>query len=103
MLTIVPFFKELIISSFECDHCHFKNNEIQAASEIQDFGHILSLHVLDKSDVQRDIVRSEYATIKIPQLDFEIPPSKKGQVTTIEGIMQKTVEELSLYQDERRA
>jgi len=31
MLTTVPFFKELVVSSFECEHCGFKNNEVQTA------------------------------------------------------------------------
>lgn len=29
LTTSVPFFRELILSSFECDDCYWKNNEVQ--------------------------------------------------------------------------
>ena len=38
MLTKVPFFKEVIISSFECDECGYRDNSIQSGSRIQDKG-----------------------------------------------------------------
>jgi len=28
LFTQVPFFREIIISSFDCEHCHFSNNEV---------------------------------------------------------------------------
>jgi len=45
------------------------------------------LKLTDKIDIGRDIVKSEHAVIKIPELDFEIPSSKKGSITTIEGVI----------------
>src|SRR5690348_13100927 len=36
LLTKIPHFKEVIIMAFECPHCHFRNNEIQSAGEIQE-------------------------------------------------------------------
>ena len=38
MLTKVPFFKEVIISSFECNKCGYHDNSIQSGSKIQDKG-----------------------------------------------------------------
>lgn len=38
MLTRIPFFKEVIISSFQCEQCGLSDNEIQPASEIQKKG-----------------------------------------------------------------
>lgn len=35
LLTYIPYFKEVIIASFQCDHCGERNNEIQSAGEIQ--------------------------------------------------------------------
>lgn len=29
-LTRIPFFKEVVLMSFECPHCHFRNSEIQS-------------------------------------------------------------------------
>ena len=38
MLTKIPFFKEVIISSFECYKCGHRDNSIQSGSTIQDKG-----------------------------------------------------------------
>ena len=38
LLTKIPYFKEIVISSFTCDHCGFKNSEIQSAGRIQEKG-----------------------------------------------------------------
>jgi len=35
LLTYIPYFKEVIVVSFICDHCGNRNNEIQSAGEIQ--------------------------------------------------------------------
>ena len=37
-LTKIPFFREVIVSSFTCDHCGNKNAELQPAGRIQDKG-----------------------------------------------------------------
>ena len=37
MLTSIPFFKEIIISSFECPHCDYSNKAVQYGS-VQDTG-----------------------------------------------------------------
>ena len=29
MLLRVPFFKQIILASFECTHCGFRNNEVR--------------------------------------------------------------------------
>jgi zinc finger protein len=35
LLTSIPYFREVIIMSFRCDHCGNSNTEIQSAGEIQ--------------------------------------------------------------------
>jgi len=35
MLTSIPFFREVIIMSFRCDHCGISNNEVQSAGTIR--------------------------------------------------------------------
>lgn len=40
--------------------------------------------------------------MRIKELELEIPAAKKGQVTTIEGVLENTISELMLYQEERR-
>ena len=45
--------------------------------------------------MNRRVVKTEYATIKIAELDLEIPPqTQKGKLTTIEGFIQNTKENI---------
>ena len=79
LLTKIPFYKEIILMSFECDHCGFKNNEIQSGGKMQEKGHIIKCKISTTGDMNRQIIKSDYATVKIPEIDFEIPPqSKRG-------------------------
>ena len=44
-LTKIPFFREVIVSSFTCDHCGNSNAELQPAGRIQDKGVTYELRV----------------------------------------------------------
>ena len=48
MLTKIPHFKEVIISSFNCEGCGFENREIKSGGRIQEKGHKLTLSVTGK-------------------------------------------------------
>lgn len=45
LLTKIPFFREIIVSSFSCEHCGWNNTEIQSAGRIQDQGVCYTLSV----------------------------------------------------------
>lgn len=65
--------------SFSCPHCNYSNNELQSAGQIQDKGIRFTLQVNDKKDLDRQIVKSDYTSVKIPHIDFEIPSqSQRG-------------------------
>jgi len=54
--------------------------------------------------MNRNVVKSEHATIKIPELDLEIPAiTQKGVINTVEGFLSKTIDGLNELQEERRA
>ena len=45
--------------------------------------------------LNRMVVKSSSAVFRIPELDFEIPAgTQKGQVTTVESILSRTIENL---------
>uniref|UniRef100_A0A672Z7G6 Zinc finger ZPR1-type domain-containing protein n=1 Tax=Sphaeramia orbicularis TaxID=375764 RepID=A0A672Z7G6_9TELE len=46
LLTRIPFFKEIIVSSFNCDNCGWSNTEIQSAGRIQEKGVCYTLNYL---------------------------------------------------------
>lgn len=65
--------------SFNCEHCGYENNEIQSGGMINDKGIRITLNVLNLKDLNRQVVKSDYASIRIPEVDFEIPAqSQKG-------------------------
>eukprot|EP00066_Takifugu_rubripes_P011347 XP_003979960.2 PREDICTED: zinc finger protein ZPR1 [Takifugu rubripes] len=104
LLTKIPFFKEIIVSSFSCPHCQWANTEIQSAGRIQDQGICYMLKVQRKQDLNREVVRADSATTRIPELDFEIPAfTQKGCLSTVEGIIDRAVAGLEQEQPVRRA
>lgn len=104
LLTRIPFFKEIIVSSFSCPHCRWGNTEVQSAGRIQDQGVCITLRVKTKEDLNREVVKADSATTRIPQLDFEIPAfTQKGCLSTVEGILDRAVAGLEQDQEVRRA
>ncbi|KAI0091760.1 zf-ZPR1-domain-containing protein [Irpex rosettiformis] len=101
LLTSIPFFREVIVMSFRCEHCGFQNNEIQSAGSIRPEGAVYTARILTRKDLDRTIVKSENCTITIPDLDLTIPPSR-GQLTTVEGILRNIVTDLGADQPLRR-
>ncbi|KAK6045188.1 ZPR1 zinc finger domain protein [Cooperia oncophora] len=89
--------------SFECPHCGFRNNEIQSGEAVQEHGTEVVLRVQEQVDLRRQMVRSEYATIEVPELELVIPAkTHPGEVTTVEGVLERVGAGLSQEQDRRR-
>lgn len=86
--------------SFYCNHCHFKNTEVQSAGEIQEHGTKYSLKVNNVDDVKREVVKSDTAIMRIEELDIEIPAGR-GKYTQIEGIVMETLKDLQHDQYKR--
>ncbi|KAG2141297.1 zf-ZPR1-domain-containing protein [Suillus clintonianus] len=101
MLTSIPFFREVIVMSFRCEHCGHSNNEIQSAGKIRSEGTIYTVKVLNRGDLDRQLIRSESCSINIPEFQLVLPPSR-GQLTTVEGLLRDIVADLSGQQPLRR-
>ncbi|XP_059625151.1 uncharacterized protein LOC132268317 [Cornus florida] len=105
LLTSIPHFRKILLSAFECPHCGERNNEVQFAGELQPRGCCYSLEFPsgDQKMLNRQVVKSETATIKILELDFEIPPeAQRGILSTVEGILVRALNELQALQEERK-
>ncbi|OLL27073.1 Zinc finger protein zpr1 [Neolecta irregularis DAH-3] len=87
--------------SFECPHCGLKNSEIKNAGIIQEKGARFIFNTSSKTDLNRQIVKSETCTSTIPELDLEIPP-QRGQLTTVEGLLATALEDLEAGQTLRK-
>lgn len=88
LLTSIPYFKEVAIMSFECSHCNTINNELQSVSDIQPKGVRYKVSCTKDEDLQRQIVKTEWSEIKIPEIEFEVK-RQPGLVTNIEGILER--------------
>lgn len=103
MLTKIPHFREVVVTAFECPHCGYRNSELQSASSLADKGMKLTCLITDKKDLNRQIVRTEFASLYIPELDLELPASmNKTYLSTIEGILRNTALDLSEGQSSRK-
>uniref|UniRef100_A0A158QKP5 Zpr1 domain-containing protein n=1 Tax=Haemonchus placei TaxID=6290 RepID=A0A158QKP5_HAEPC len=103
LCTSIPYYKTVIIMSFECPHCGFRNNEIQSGEAVQEHGSEIVLRVQEQVDLRRQLVRSEYATIEVPELELVIPAkTRPGEITTVEGVLERVGTGLSQEQDRRR-
>lgn len=112
MLTKIPFFRgkyitsfiEIIINSFACEECGYKNSEVQFGGKLADFGVKMVCQIISPTHLNRLIVKSEYASIKIPELNVDIPPlTQSGTMNTVEGIINKMIEGLSEGQEDRKS
>lgn len=101
LLTAIPYFREIVIMSFACDHCGLQNNEIQAAGTLQPKGTHYELRLTDLADFSRQVIKSDTATVKFIELDLEIPPGR-GQLTNVEGLLTTVLDDLQLGQEARK-
>ncbi|ERF74373.1 hypothetical protein EPUS_02060 [Endocarpon pusillum Z07020] len=97
----IPFFREVLLESFFCEGCGFKNSTIKSAGEIQEQGSKFTFRVESEADFQRQVVKNDSAIFRIEDLDLEMP-SGHGQLTNIEGIMSKILVELEADQPQRK-
>ncbi|KKP02705.1 zinc finger protein [Trichoderma harzianum] len=101
LLTQIPYFREVVIMSFSCDHCNFQNNEIQPAGTIQPKGTHYELRLTTLADFSRQVVKSDTATVKFIEIDLEIPAGR-GQLTNVEGLLTGVVDDLEMGQEARK-
>lgn len=95
MLTRIPFYRDVVISSFNCDHCHYINNTLESANKIQSHGTRIRLEVKNQNDLNRELIKSDFATLSIPIIEFEIPAlTQKGFLTTVEGVLDRVISNL---------
>lgn len=101
LLTKIPFFKEVIIMSFSCAECGFKNSEIQSAGMIQEKASKYTLKIEEQKDLNRQVIKSDWCTCKFAELDIEIP-AKRGQLTNVEGLLTQIRDDLDSDQPVRK-
>lgn len=95
LLTRIPFFREVMISRFECEHCGYTDNRVQFAGEFPAKGVHFELKVTSPEDLCRRVVKSCFGVIRIPEINFEIPgPTQADSISTVEGVIDQAVKGL---------
>jgi len=96
MRVTVPFFGEMMLSSFRCDECGYRDTTTEPISDIMPKGVSLELEVDSLASLNRKVVTTKWTSIKFPSLELEIPPgtSAGGRLTTIEGLVQEATVKL---------
>eukprot|EP00808_Paulinella_micropora_P015060 g23627.t1 len=96
MLTNIPYFRDIIVSSFDCPHCNFAESEIKPANSLQAKGCRYEIAIKSKAeapdaahrDLNRQVIRGEWCTVLVPHIDFEAPGrGQKAEITTVEGLL----------------
>lgn len=64
----IPHFKEILIMSFNCAFCGYKDTEVKAQGEISKQGKLIELHIKNEADLKRDVFKSDTASLTLPEL-----------------------------------
>ena len=92
----IPYFKEIIISCFKCQECGYKTTDVKGGGGISDKATKFTLTVRTPEDLNRDLFKSETASVKIPEIEFETDTgSMGGMFTTVEGVIEKISSNIS--------
>jgi zinc finger protein len=100
-VTDVPHFREIILMAFSCDNCGFRDVEVKPGGAIPEHGTVITLKLDGREnmavDLRRDCIKSDSASIQIPELDFEMEHgSLGGMYTTVEGLLGSVEERLKM-------
>lgn len=97
----IPYFKDILLESFSCEHCGFKNSTVKSAGEIQPKGARYTFRLTTQEDFQRVVIRGDHGVFTIQDIDLEMPPAP-GQYTTLESMFSKVLTDLQHDQPTRK-
>lgn len=101
LLIRIPHFREVLIESFDCPHCHHSNKSVKSAGAIQPLGSKYVLKLENEEDFERAIVKSETCQFRIQDLELDMPVGQ-GQYTNVEGMLTHILDDLKKDQSERK-
>jgi C4-type Zn-finger protein len=56
---------------------------VQFAGKLADFGVEVLFRVMDKKDLNRELIKSEHSVVRFEEIDLEIPINGKAEINTI--------------------
>ena len=99
----IPHFGKVLETTILCPSCGFKHNDVIALEQNDPAKYILEIN---KNNLSIRVVRSQSATISIPEIGVKVEPGPKseGYVTNVEGVLTRfesaVKKALNLFEDE---
>eukprot|EP00168_Porphyra_purpurea_P019141 TRINITY_DN7498_c0_g1_i1.p1 TRINITY_DN7498_c0_g1~~TRINITY_DN7498_c0_g1_i1.p1 ORF type:complete len:203 (+),score=81.21 TRINITY_DN7498_c0_g1_i1:28-609(+) len=82
--------------AFVCSACGYKSTEVKPGGGVEPRGTTTTLHVVRRADLSRDVLKSEAASVEIPELELELAAGTLGgRFTTVEGLLVAVKEQLT--------
>lgn len=85
---VAPYFGRMLLSLTTCPHCGFKQSQVSLLDEHEPSSYSVQVSSID--DLSMRIIRSDTASIRMPELEVEIRPgvSADATVTNVEAVLQ---------------
>ena len=100
----IPHFGKVLETTIQCPKCGFKHSDIIALEQNDPAKYVIEIN---KNNLSVRVVRSQSATISIPEIGVKVEPGPKseGYVTNVEGILTRfedaVKKALKLFDDEQ--
>ncbi len=84
----IPYFGEIMESTARCHDCGYKHSDIVCLEQKEPVKYILTVN---KSNLNARVIKSQSATINIPELGLKVEPGPRSQgyVSNIEGVLNR--------------
>jgi len=99
----IPHFGEILDTSIICRACGYKHNDVICLEQKEPAKYILAIN---KDTLQSRVVRSQSATVSIPELGLKVEPGPKslGYISNVEGVIvrfeERVKQALAIFDDE---
>ena len=100
----IPYFGEIMESTAKCHDCGYKHSDIMCLEQKEPVRYELKV---DNSNLNARVIRSQSATISIPELGLKVEPGPRSQgyVSNIEGVLTRfhdaVITAMNLVEDEQ--
>jgi zinc finger protein len=94
----IPYFGTCYLFSMDCSSCGYHKADIELANQQEPCKYTVELS--EDKDMSIRIVKSSFATIRIPHVgDIEPGATSNGYVTNVEGILNRMIKQLETIRD----
>ncbi len=85
----IPNFGKVFIFSMTCSSCLYHQSDIESLEEKEPIR--CTLEISSEQDMKIKVIKSSFATVKIPQLKMSVTPgpASEGYISNVEGVINK--------------